>query len=91
VLGYAVQERRSRKLTATLIGAEGITAIVALFSVKHHLDALSFATSLIDFVLSIWVLLLAARIFLAGESRVVAHRRGSGRARVRRRPPTADQ
>ena len=89
VLGYTVQDRRSRKLTAVLIGAEGATAMVALFSVKHHVDALSLGTSLVDLVLSLWVLLLAARIFLAGESRVVSHRGGRGRARRRR--PTADR
>lgn len=88
ILGYAVQERRGRKLTATLIGAEGITALVALFSVKHHVDALSLVTSLTDLMLSAWVLLLAARIFLAGDSRVVSHHRGPGRSRARRRPPT---
>lgn len=87
ILGYTVQERRGRKLTAALIGAEGITALVALFSVKHHVDALSLVTSLIDLVLSSWVLLLATRIFIAGESRVVSRRHGRGRAR-NRRPPT---
>lgn len=79
VLGYTVQERRGRKLTASLIAAEGMTALVALFSVKHHSDALSFGTSLVDLVLSSWVLILAARIFFAGEKRVV-NRRGRRRS-----------
>lgn len=87
ILGYAVQDRRERKLTAALIAAEGMTALIALFSVKHHVDALSLVTSVIDLILSVWVLLLAARIFLAGEGRVVTHHH-VGRAR-RRRPPTA--
>jgi hypothetical protein len=89
ILGYTVQERRDRKFTAVLIGAEGMTALIALFSVKHHIDALSLVTSLVDLALSGWVLLLAARIFLAGESRVVSHHHGRGRARRRR--PTGDQ
>ncbi len=88
ILGYTVQERRGRKLTAGLIAAEGITALVALFSVKHHVDALSMVTSLVDLVLSTWVILLALRIFLAGEKRVVSHRRIGRGNRARRRPPT---
>ncbi len=88
ILGYTVQERRGRKLTAGLIAAEGITALVALFSVKHHVDALSLVTSLVDLVLSTWVILLALRIFLAGEKRVVSHRRIGRGNRACRRPPT---
>lgn len=87
ILGYTVQERRGRKLSALLIGSEFITAMVALFSVKHHTDWLSFGTSVIDLVFAAWVILLACRVFLAGDSRVVSHRRISGRRR--RRPPTA--
>jgi hypothetical protein len=83
ILGYAVQERRGRKLTALLIGAEFIVAMVALFSVKHHSDWLSFGTSLIDLVLAVIVIILAVRIFLAGGSRVVSRHHGR-----RRRPPT---
>ncbi|HET7060410.1 MAG TPA: hypothetical protein VFH99_03820 [Candidatus Saccharimonadales bacterium] len=90
ILGYAVQERRGRKLSAALISAEGIIALIALFSIRHHTDWLSFGTSVVDLVLSVWVMLLAFRIFLAGDSRVVS-RGGVGRkrARARRRPPTA--
>lgn len=90
ILGYTVQERRTRKLTALLIGSEFAVAMVALFSVKHHNDWLSLWTSIIDLVLAIWVMLLAARVFLAGGGRVVSrHHVGRGRAR-RRRPPTTD-
>lgn len=85
VLGYAVQDRRGRKLTATLICAEFAVAMVALFSVKHHVDALSLVTSIIDLVLAVLVILLAFRIFIAGSSRVVSRHRYSGR---QRRPPT---
>lgn len=92
VLGYTVQERRTRKLTALLIGSEFIIAVVALFSVKHHNDWLSLSTSLTDLLLALWVMFLAARIFLAGGGRVVTrHRVGRGRTRARRRPPTAGQ
>lgn len=84
VLAYTVQDRRSRKLTATLIGAEFFIAVVALFSVKHHSDWLSAATSTIDLILSVWIIVLAIRIFRAGNARVV-----SGQRRRRRRTPAA--
>ncbi len=83
ILGYAVQERRSRKLAALLIGAEFAVAMIALFSVKHHTDWLSFGTSVIDLILSVTVIILAVRLFLAGGSRVVSHQR-------RRHRPTTD-
>ncbi|HVV66790.1 MAG TPA: hypothetical protein VHB72_01810 [Candidatus Saccharimonadales bacterium] len=85
VLSYSVQERRSRKLTAVLIIAEIGIAGIAYFSVKHHNnnDWLSVITSIIDFVLALWVIVLAARIFMAGGGRA-----GSQRRR-RRRPTTS--
>lgn len=89
VLGYTVQDRRSRKLATLLIGSEFIVAMVALFSIKHHTDLLSFGTSVIDFILAILVIILAVRIILAGGGRVVSHHQ-VGRSRVRRRPPTTD-
>ncbi len=91
ILGYTVQERRTRKLTALLVGSEFAVALLALFSVKHHNDWLSLWTSLIDLILAVWVMLLGVRIFLAGGGRVVSrHRVGRSRAR-HRRPPTASQ
>lgn len=91
ILGYTVQERRGRKLTALLIGSEFAVAMVALFSVKHHTDWLSLVTSVIDLFLAVWVMLLAVRIFLAGDQRVVTRHRGVGRNRGRHRPPTIGQ
>ncbi|HVX48044.1 MAG TPA: hypothetical protein VHA05_01675 [Candidatus Saccharimonadales bacterium] len=90
VLAYTVQERRGRKLTTVLLGAEFIIAMVALFSIMHHNDWLSLVTSAIDLLLALWVMLLAARIWLAGDSRVVSRRRIRSRARARRKPPTTD-
>lgn len=87
ILGYTVQERRGRNLSALLIGSELLVALIALFSVKHHTDWLSFGTSVIDLVLAAWVILLACRVFIAGDSRVVSRRHVGGRRR--RRPPTA--
>jgi hypothetical protein len=88
VLGYTVQERRGRKLPAVLICAEGAIALIALFSIMHHVDALSLITSMIDLAFAVVVGLLALRIFIAGERRVGSRRsRGQSRDRARRRPP----
>jgi hypothetical protein len=89
VLGYAAQDRRSRKLAVALMGAEFLVAIVALFSIKHHSDWLSAVTSTIDLVFALWVMILAFRLFRSGGSRVVAHSRGAQRRR-RRHPPSPD-
>lgn len=80
-LGYTAQERRSRRRALLLIGAEGLIALMALFNSKHRADILSLGTSLIDFVLAIWIIFLAFRLMQAGGGRVVV------RQRIRRRPP----
>lgn len=80
-LGYMAQERRSRRLALALIGAELLIAAIAFFSIKHHSDYLSLVTSLIDFVLSIWIITLAFRLMRAGGGRVVT------RQRIRHRKP----
>jgi hypothetical protein len=89
VLGYAVQERRSRKLAVALMGAEFAIAVIALFSVKHHSDWLSASTSAIDLFFALWVIFLALRLFRSGSGRVVAHSKGAQRRR-RRHPPSTD-
>lgn len=90
LLAYTVQERRGRKITTLLLGAEFAIAMIALFSIKHHTDWLGVVTSAIDLVLALWILLLAARIWLAGDSRVVSRRRIRSRARSRHKRPTED-
>ena len=84
VIGYAAQQRRSRRLAQLLIAAEGLVALVALFDVKHHQDVLGLITSLADLVLALWIILLAFRLMRAGEGRVVVKRR-------RRRPTQPTQ
>ena len=74
LLGYMAQERRSRRLAQLLIIVEACVALVALFNAKHHTDALSLATSLIDLALAIWVITLAYRLMRAGGGRVVVTR-----------------
>lgn len=82
ILGYMAQDRRSRRLAQVLIAAELLIAMVAFFSIKHHSDILSMVTSLIDFVLAIWIITLAFRLMRAGGGRVVTRQRPRSR-----RPP----
>jgi O-antigen/teichoic acid export membrane protein len=91
ILGFAAQDRRSKRLALLLIACEGLVLLVSLFNARHHNDILGLLTSIIDGVLAAWIILLAWRLQKAGGGRVVAKQRGrSGRARQRRRP-TDDQ
>ena len=90
VLAYTVQDRRGRKLTTALLGAEAAIAMIALFSIHHHTDWLGLSTSALDLIFALWVILLAARIWLAGDSRVVNHHRVRSRARNRRHKSKKD-
>jgi hypothetical protein len=74
VLGYAAQERRSRRLAQLLIAAEVGVAMIAYFNATHYTNALGLATSVTDLVLAIWIIFLAFRLIRAGENRVVRRR-----------------
>jgi len=84
ILAYTAQERRSKRLTWLLIGSQGMVALISSFNARHHPDIIGLITSIIDFVLAIWVILLAFRLLRAKGGRVVAKQSG-GRARARRR------
>ncbi len=84
MLGYMAQQRRSRKLSLCLIGAEFLVLVVSISNARHHTDILGLATSVIDALLAIWVISLAVRLMLAGNRRIVA----SERSRRRHRPTT---
>jgi hypothetical protein len=79
VLGYAAQQRRSKRLAQLLIAVEIMVAVVALFNAKHHTDPLSLATSLIDLCLAAWVIVLAFRLMRAGGGRIVTRQHGRKR------------
>lgn len=85
VLGYAAQDRRSKRLAQVLIAAESLVALISAFNAKHHPSTLGLITSLIDLVLALWVIVLAFRLMRAGGGRVVAKRTGRTRARQRHR------
>jgi hypothetical protein len=80
VIGYMAQERRSRKLAQLLIATELVIGLIALFNAKHHSDILSLFTSVVDFGLAAWIIVLAIRLIRAKGGRVVSRNR-------RRRPP----
>ena len=82
VLGYTVQDRRSKRLAQLLIMVELLIMIVALFNARHHTDILSLFTSVLDFGLAIWVIVSAAVLIKYGGKRVVTHRQ---RPRKRRK------
>lgn len=82
ILGYAAQDRRSRRLARLLMLAEIAIALVALFDALHFPNILSLGTSLLDFVLALWALLLAYRLSKANGGRVVVS--GANRKRQRR-------
>ncbi len=84
ILGFAAQDRRSKRLARVLIVAEVFIALIALFNAKHHTSVLSLATSLIDLVLASWVIALAYRLSRADGGRIMS----KPRARQRRHPTT---
>lgn len=89
VIGYAAEQKRSRRLAQLLILAEILIAFVAFFNIrlnlKYHNGLLSLLTSFADLILAIWIITLAYRLMRAGSGRVV-----TAKVRVRkRRKPTA--
>lgn len=85
VIGYAAEQKRSRRLAQILICAEVLIALVAFFNIRlnlrYHNGFLGLFTSLADLILAIWVIMLAWRLMKAGSGRVVT--RGKRRARRR--------
>jgi len=74
-LGYAAQDRRSRRLARFLLVAEAAITIVALYDAVHYPNFLSLITSLADFCLGLWALLLAYRLNRANGGRITAQPR----------------
>lgn len=82
-LGYAAQEKRSKRLSQLLIAAEGLVALVALFNLKHYADYFGFVISLLDLAFAIWIAVLAFRLMRSGGGRI---RATSQRPRQRKKP-----
>lgn len=75
VLGYAAQDRRSKRLAQLLLATEAAVALIALFDARHYPNYLGLFTSLIDAALAAWVALLAFRLVRANGGRVVTRGR----------------
>lgn len=86
VIGYTAQDRRSKRLAQLLICAEAFIALIAFFNAKHHTDALSLLTSVVDLGLAIWIITLAFRLMRARGGRVVTKQRARQRKRPTKRP-----
>lgn len=83
-LGYAAQERRSKRLSQVLIIAEGLVAMVALFNLKHYADYFGLVISIIDLGFALWVAVLAFRLMRSGGARITA--KSAQRPRQRKKP-----
>lgn len=75
VVGYAAQDRRSKRMAQLLLGTEAIVALIALFDARHYPNYLGLITSLVDAALALWVALLAFRLVRANGGRVTTTRR----------------
>jgi len=87
LLGFSAQAKRNKRLCKLLIGAELLVFVVAGYNIKlgitYHNGPLTLFTSLIDLVMSVWIISLALRLMRAGNARVVNRQRV--RARVNHR------
>jgi hypothetical protein len=71
-LGYTAEHRRSRRFAFILIGCEFITLMAdGYINFPRDSNFLSKGTSLLDSLLSIWIIYLAIRLFIAGNKRIV--------------------
>lgn len=82
-LGYAAQDKRSKRLSQALIAAEGMTGLVALFNLNHYADYFGAVISAIDLCFALWIIWLAFRLMRSGGGRI---RATSSRPRQRKRP-----
>jgi hypothetical protein len=73
-LGFATQSKRSSRYAKFLILAELSVFLVAAYNIKlgirYHNGALSLFTSLIDLIMSVWIMTLAYRLMKSGGARV---------------------
>jgi hypothetical protein len=85
-IGYAAQEKRSRKLAILLMACEFLILMVAVFNAKHTTNFFERLTSLTDIAIVLWVMILAFRLARANGGRIVSRTRTAATTRARRRP-----
>lgn len=78
-LGYMAQTKRNKKFALMVIAAELAVFVFAAANIKlgisYHNAVLGLFTSLVDLILSAWIITLAFRLYKAGNARVVPRRR----------------
>ena len=79
--GFMAQTERKRVIVKLLMAAEGLTALVALFNLRHPADKLGLVISCLDISFAVWVLLLAWRILRAKGGRIVVNNRPRRRSK----------
>ena len=84
ILGVAAQKKRSRLFAFFLVGFELVTLIGCLIDFPHDSSIFDRFTVLVCAALSVWVIYIASRLFLAGNKRVVKKSSPIGRARKSR-------
>jgi hypothetical protein len=80
LLGYYVQNRRSRRLAILLILIEAGIFMVELLDARNFPNILSLVTSLLDASLALLVIILAVRLSLANGGRIVSRSRNKKRS-----------
>lgn len=79
LIGFGAQQKRNKRLAQLLICAELAVVVVAAYNIKldlsYHNGFLSLITSLVDVLLSVWVISLALRLLKASGGRVVRRQR----------------
>ncbi len=73
IIGFLAQKRRSRQFAVILICFEFFTLGVAGYiDFPHDPNFLSKATSLLDVILSLWVIYVSIRLIMSGTNRIVS-------------------
>jgi hypothetical protein len=90
-IGYAAEEKRSRRLAIVLIGCEFLIFMVAAFNARHTTNLFERLTSLTDLFIAIWIMVLAFRLARANGGRIVSRSRASAPTQARRRPTPLDR
>jgi hypothetical protein len=80
LLGYYVQNRRSRRLALLLMFIEVGIFMVELLDARHFPNILSLFTSLLDASLALLVIILALRLYTANGGRIVSRNRNKKRS-----------
>jgi len=91
VVGYAAQEKRSKRLSFLLIAFEGLILIVAAFNARHTTNIFERLTSLTDVAIAIWIIVLAFRLVQAGGGRIVKRTSPQSNTSPRRRPTNSER